>query len=213
MQRNEWNQKERFSFEDLKEIVAILRSPDGCPWDREQGHKDLRNNLIEEAYEVCEGIDRKDHALMCEELGDVLLQVVFHCGIAEDEGAFSTEDAISGVCRKMIRRHPHIFSDAAIDPERLQDAWDEIKRKEKGDRSLWDTLDRISTALPNLKRAEKFIEKGAPAEKVCCGSDPKLNFGKRFYELCRECAEMEIDPEEALERYLNEIKSKCTKCE
>ena len=200
--------KEVFTFEDLKEIVRILRAPDGCPWDKEQSHESLRNNLIEEAFEVCEGIDEKNSSLICEELGDVLLQVVFHCSIAEDEKEFTTEDAISGVCRKMIRRHPHIFASETVEPEKLQDLWDRIKKEEKGDRSLFDTLSRISKALPNLKRAEKFIEKGAP-EIALTSEDSKLfRFGERFYDLCRECVAAEVDPEEALEKYLTKVLKK-----
>ncbi len=211
MEIRELINKEAYTFEDLKEIVRILRAPDGCPWDRVQTHESLRNNLVEEAYEVCEGIDEKNDALMREELGDVLLQVVFHCGIAEDEKRFSTEDAISEVCRKMIRRHPHIFSREAVDPEKLQEMWDRIKREEKGDRSLADTLSHVSKALPNLKRAEKFIEKGAPDITLTQKDSPLCHWGERFYKLCRECSEAKIDPEQALEQYLKAVQSRLQK--
>lgn len=209
MTRNDWKQKEDFSFDDFVEIVKLLRSPEGCPWDREQTHTSLRNNFVEEAYEVCEGIDKKDNALLCEELGDVLLQVVFHTGIAEDEGAFSMKDVLRGISKKMILRHPHVFS--GIPSENPLGTWEEIKRKEKGEQSLSDTLSRISTSLPALKRAEKFIKKSAPEPEV--NDDPMLAFGEEFYALCKRARRLGIDPEEALNRYLSKILEKCTNCE
>jgi tetrapyrrole methylase family protein/MazG family protein len=211
MSRNEWTKKEKFSFEDLVEIVSILRAPDGCPWDREQTHRSLRNNIVEEAYEVCEGIDTNNPDLLREELGDVLLQVVFHAGIAQDNGNFSTEDVIGEVCKKMIRRHPHVFGDEIIDPQKLQESWDAIKKKEKGEMSIEDTLARVCASLPALKRAEKFIEKGAiePDETP----DEVTGMGKMLYRLCKEAVKEEIDPEEALGKYLKLINKKCTNCE
>lgn len=197
--------KEAYSFEELNKIVSILRSPEGCPWDQEQTHQSLRNNFVEEAYEVCEGIDRKDNELLCEELGDVLLQILFHAGIAQDENAFTLNEVIDGIARKMIRRHPHVF-----DGEEMAD-WEEIKKKEKGEETLSQTLNRISTSLPALKRAEKFIKKGAPIPDPL--ADPLFQKGKALYELCRECGEEKIDPEEALNGYLNKMIIKCTNCE
>lgn len=208
MRANELSEKENFSFADLLEIVSILRSPDGCPWDREQDHKSLRNNFVEEAYEVCEGIDKENNPLICEELGDVLLQIVFHAQIAKDEDAFTIENVIDGICKKMILRHPHIFSDKTTP---LQ-SWEEIKRKEKGEQTLFDTLSRVSTSLPSLKRAEKFIKLGAPDPNVD-PSDEKSKFGLQLYKICFDARAAKIDPEEALNSTLNEILEKCTNCE
>jgi len=206
-----WNEKTHFSWDDLQEIVRILRSPEGCEWDRMQTHRSLRNNLLEEAYEVCEGIDRNDANLMCEELGDVLLQVVFHGEIARSEQAFSQNDIIDGICKKMIRRHPHVFCDASVAPDDLQKSWEELKRREKGDQSLRDTLSRVSKALPGTKRAEKFIEKGAVEPKKA--TSPLSAIGKEFYALCKRCVAENIDPEEAIHHYLNKIEENCTNCE
>ena len=209
MKKSEWNQKENFSFDDLIKIVRLLRSPDGCPWDREQTHASLRNNFVEEAYEVCEGIDKRNDGLLCEELGDVLLQIVFHAGIAEDENAFAMEDVLRGICKKMILRHPHVFCEG--ETEKSQISWEEIKRREKGEQSLHDTLSRISTSLPALKRAEKFIKKSAPENDA--PNTPVSDLGREFYVLCQKAVSQKIDPEEALNRYLEEILEKCTNCE
>ncbi len=203
--------KESFSFSDLVEIVAILRSAEGCPWDREQTHTTLRNNFVEEAYEVCEGIDQNDNTLLCEELGDVLLQVVFHTGIAKDEGAFQMDDVICGICKKMISRHPHVF---ASEKEGKQESWEEIKKREKGEKSLSDSLCRISTSLPALKRAEKFIKKGAAPLSSQESEKAKLTrWGEKFYDLCDQAVKAGVDPEEALNCYLKNIIKKCTNCE
>ncbi len=207
MNRADWNQKETFTFDDLMQIVSLLRAPDGCPWDREQTHTSLRNNLVEEAYEVCEGIDQKNSPLLCEELGDVLLQVVFHSLIAEEEKTFTTEDVISGVCKKMIRRHPHVFGGERADIKNLQDNWDAIKRKEKGEESLFDTLSRIAVSLPALKRAEKFAEKQAPLLKPEEIDSPLLQLGEKLYLLCREATAEELDPEQALNEYLKKSRN------
>ncbi len=124
--------KETYTFEELKEIIAKLRAEDGCPWDRAQTHESLKPCLMDEAEEVLEAIDRKDMDNLCEELGDVLLQVMLHSQIAQEEGAFTVEDVISYLCRKMIRRHPHVFGGETYGtPEESKARWDEIKRQEK----------------------------------------------------------------------------------
>lgn len=212
LEKNKFANKEHYSFQDLMELVALLRSPEGCPWDREQTHESIRNNFVEEAFEVCEGIDRKDDALLCEELGDVLLQVVFHTSIAFDENRFGMDEVVDGICRKMIRRHPHIFHGESIADGDVQKSWDEIKRQEKGERSLADTLARISMALPALKRAEKYLEKGAPEIEIS-DKDPLLRQGEALFRIVGQCAEEEIDPEQALNAYLKQTLKNCTNCE
>lgn len=212
MNKLEFAKKEHFSFQDLNDLVTLLRSPEGCPWDREQTHESIRNNFVEEAYEVCEGIDRKDDRLLCEELGDVLLQVVFHTSIACDEGRFKTEDVIDGICRKMIRRHPHIFQAQPIDKDRIQENWDEIKKREKGEKTLADTLSRVSTALPALKRAEKYIEKGAVPAKVDV-DEKLLKKGEALYRIVADCMASDLDAEQALNAYLNQTLKNCTNFE
>ena len=107
--------KAHYSYDDLCQVVSILRSDNGCPWDRVQTHASIRRNLLEEAYEACEGIDLDDPKLMQEEFGDVLLQVVFHTDIEKDRGRFTMEDVIDTVCKKLIFRHPHVFADTAAE--------------------------------------------------------------------------------------------------
>lgn len=150
-----FTQKDRYDYEDLLRLVTFLRSEDGCPWDHAQTHASIRRNLLEEAYEACEGIDRDDAVLMQEELGDVLLQVVFHADIERQRGRFDMDDICDAVCKKLIFRHPHLFFGGA-----RQD-WDELKKREKGSRTLADTLDGVARTLPALIRAEKFREKAA----------------------------------------------------
>jgi len=149
-------EKEKYDFEDLLHIMDILRAPDGCPWDIEQDHASIRRNFIEEVYEACEAIDDGDSVHLCEELGDVLLQVVFHADIAEDEGAFDIGDVCTGVCKKLILRHPHIFGDVKADTaEQVLENWDEIKKKEKKQKTYGQAMDEVAKSLPALIYAEK----------------------------------------------------------
>ena len=121
-----------YTFEDLKQIMKTLRAEDGCPWDRAQDHETLKKHLVEECAEVLEAIDSGDTENLCEELGDVLYQVMIQSQIASEQGLFTVEDVIDGLCEKMIRRHPHVFGDAvAATPEESLDLWNEIKKQEK----------------------------------------------------------------------------------
>lgn len=152
--------KENFSFSDLCLLVKILRSEDGCPWDREQTSKSIRNCFIDEVYEFIEGLDNDDDKLMCEELGDVLFQVVFHSQIKLEEGKFSSEDVIDGICKKMILRHPHVFANLSVTgSEQVLSNWDIIKNDEKQRKTPYAQLDAVSKALPSLMRAQKLISK------------------------------------------------------
>ena len=156
--------KQTYRFEDLVEIMKILRSPGGCPWDREQTHRSIRQNFIEETYEAVEAIDTDDSELLCEELGDVMLQVVFHSRMSEESGEFSVDNVIEGICRKLIVRHPHIFGDVKADTaEKVLENWDDIKRKTKKQKTTSESMEGISKALPALMRAEKI---GKKAKKV-----------------------------------------------
>ena len=124
--------KERYSFEELKETLATLRSEHGCPWDRAQTHGSMKKCLRDECDEVLEAIDKEDMENLCEELGDVLLQVMLHSRIAEESGEFTVEEVISVLCRKLIRRHPHVFGGESYGTaEESRARWDEIKRQEK----------------------------------------------------------------------------------
>lgn len=157
--------KNKKDFNDFLEIIEILRSEDGCPWDREQTHKSLEKALIEESYEVIDAIDQENDDSLIEELGDVLLQVVFHASIGKEDGYFDISDVIEGICNKMISRHPHVFknSNELNSSEEVLIKWDELKKKEKGYNSLTEEMKGVTRGLPALLRAHKVQEK---AKKV-----------------------------------------------
>ena len=153
--------QETFSLDPLVEVMARLRSPEGCPWDNEQTHSTLRRYIIEEVYEVLEAIDEKDPAHLCEELGDLLLQIVFHSRMAEESGDFSVQDVVDTVTEKLIRRHPHVFGDISVqDAAEVIVNWDAIKRREKAAKPQ-SALDGVPKGLPALLRANKLQMKAA----------------------------------------------------
>jgi len=153
--------RKRF-FEDLVGIMEILRSPDGCPWDREQSHESLKPYLVEEAYEVLDAIDRGDLYELEDELGDLLLQVVFHATIAEESGYFNIHDVTTGICEKLIRRHPHVFSDVHVEgSDEVLTNWEAIKKEEKQEDMHVESMERIPNGLPALMRAYKIQKKAA----------------------------------------------------
>ena len=152
--------KERYSIDDLAEIVMLLRSKDGCPWDKEQTHESIRTDLIEETYEVIEAIDQKDSVLLREELGDLLLQVVFHTQLEQEENHFTLEDVCTDICRKMIIRHPHVFSTVQADTtEEVLKNWDTIKEETKHQTTRTQTLEAVAKTLPALMRAQKVCKR------------------------------------------------------
>lgn len=154
--------KEKYGMEDLLTIMELLRSENGCPWDREQTHVSIRKNLIEEAYETAEAIDKADPELLKEELGDLLLQVVFHAQMEAEEGRFGFDDVADRICQKLILRHPHIFSSVHVDnADQVLENWDKIKKKEKGQSSAAQTLEAVPTVLPALMRAQKVQQRAA----------------------------------------------------
>ncbi|WP_040196141.1 nucleoside triphosphate pyrophosphohydrolase [Candidatus Soleaferrea massiliensis] len=154
--------KERYGIDDLRTIMALLRSPGGCPWDKKQDHHTIRNNFLEETYEVLEAIDQNDAEHLKEELGDVLLQVVFHAQMEQEIGSFNFDDVCDGICQKLILRHPHIFADVkADDSETVLKNWDAIKKVEKGQESATDTLLSVPKVFPSLMRSEKVQKRAA----------------------------------------------------
>ena len=156
--------KDRYGIEDLLHIMELLRAPGGCPWDRAQTHESIRRNMLEEAYEVAETIDQRDPVHMKEELGDVLLQVVFHARMAQEEGQFDFSDVVDGICQKLVFRHPHVFGGRGADSaDAALVSWEAQKRVEKGQRTAADTLDGVARALPALMRAEKIQDKARKA--------------------------------------------------
>lgn len=150
------------NFTKLREIIAVLRGPNGCPWDKEQTHESLKRYLIEETYEVIDAIDSEDTNHLIEELGDVLLQVMLHAQIGEDDGYFSIADVIEGISAKMIRRHPHVFGDkTAKDAAEVVQNWQEIKKQEKGETREVPLLEGVSRSQPNLLRAYELQKRAA----------------------------------------------------
>ncbi len=152
----EYQQKSHYSIGDLIDIVRLLRSEGGCPWDREQTHSSIRNDFLEETCEVIEAIDLEDTDLLREELGDVLLQVVFHCRIEEENSSFCFDDVCDEICKKLIIRHPHVFGDVSADTtDQVLKNWDAIKMETKGQETYTDTLTSVAKSLPALMRAQK----------------------------------------------------------
>ena len=158
----EFTQKANYTFDDLVRIMQLLRTPQGCPWDKKQTHRSIRQNFIEETYEVVEAIDKEDTELLKEELGDVLLQVVFHAQIEAEAGSFNINDVSDGICKKLIIRHPHVFSDVKADtPEKVLSNWDKIKMETKSQSTQGQAMESISKALPSLMRSAKIQQKAA----------------------------------------------------
>lgn len=154
--------KESYTMDELLAIMDYLRSDQGCPWDRVQTHESIQGNMLEEAYEAVDAIQSGDPVKLVEELGDVLMQVVFHAGIARDEGSFSFGDVVSGICQKLISRHTHLFGDdEATTPEMVLRTWEKNKKIEKGYESTAESMRAIPLAMPALTRACKLQKKAA----------------------------------------------------
>ena len=157
-------QKCNYDINDLIEIMALLRSENGCPWDREQTHESIKSNVIEEAYEVADAIDSGSADLLSEELGDLLLQVVFHCRMDEEKGGFNFDNVCDGICKKLIYRHPHIFGDVSADnADEVLKNWDALKKEEKNQETFTDTMNSVPRAFPALMRAQKIQKRAARA--------------------------------------------------
>ena len=153
-------ERSRFSFGDLEALMEKLRSPDGCPWDRIQTHESLRPYMIEEAWECVTCIDQDDPDHLCEELGDLLFQVVFHASVGRSFGEFSLHDVVTAICSKMIHRHPHVFGSRDLkDPDSVRAVWEQLKQEETGNRSVISSLEDVSSGLPSLKYAAKTMKK------------------------------------------------------
>ncbi|MCL2517875.1 MAG: MazG family protein [Oscillospiraceae bacterium] len=188
-----------YKFNDLRAIMELLRSENGCPWDKEQTHKSIRNNFIEETYEVVEAIDNEDSALLREELGDVLLQVIFHCRISEEAGEFSVDEVIDEICKKLIERHPHIFADVKVENtgEVLKN-WEAIKQEKKGRETIKEKLEGVSKALPALMRAAKLSKKsGMEIEELEISANEE-SIGEELFKLSAYAEKHNINAEQAL---------------
>lgn len=219
----------RYSFEDFIEIVETLRSDSGCPWDRVQTHNSLKRCMIEEAYEVVDGIRLMEETgssdNLREELGDVLLQVVMHAQIAAEEDSFTLADVIQEVSEKMIRRHPHVFGkEKAGEAGQIQQSWEEIKQQEKQQRTPVHPLMEIPHSFPALIRAEKVQKKLDNLYHECRNAEDSLKaaqrciqelqqgsredsrgFGELLWHIASAAREKQVHSEQALTEYLEEM--------
>ena len=153
----EFQRKDFYSYEDFLEIMRLLRAPGGCPWDREQTHSSIRRNFLEETYEVLDAIDHDDASGMCEELGDVLMQVLFHTDIEREAGHFDIDDVADAACKKLVYRHPHVFR--RDDPDTPD--WDTMKQRERAQTTTAEAMDSVARSLPALWRCDKIQAKAA----------------------------------------------------
>lgn len=228
--------KEAYGFQDLLEIMRILRKKENCPWTSAQTHESIRRDFIEEVYEVSEAIDLKDSGLLCEELGDALMIIVFHALIAEENGDFNLDDICDGICKKLILRQPHVFSDVvAKTASEVADNWEEIKRTEKGQKTYSDALNQVAKSLPALIYAEKVQKKARVAgfdwpdvtgamEKIDeekaelisamnGDGDPEEELGDLLFAVVNTARFLNIDPERALEKASRKFVNRFNKME
>lgn len=176
-----------YTFEDLVKIMATLRSENGCPWDRKQTHQSLLPYLVEESHEFIDAAQANDKVHMAEELGDVLFQVVFHAQVAKDNGNFSIDDVVQGICEKMIRRHPHVFGDVKVEnenefldannPNGLRSRWETIKAAEKNNQDMVgkSAMDKVSKSMPTLARAQEIQRRAAKVGFDWIEAEPVFN--------------------------------------
>lgn len=214
--------KDKYNVQDLVDIVKVLRAPGGCQWDAQQTHESIRRNFLEEAYEVAEAIDQQSTEHLQEELGDVLLQVVFHTSIEEEEGRFNLDDVANGVCQKLIFRHPHVFGDVTVSSTgEILANWEELKKKEKGQATQADAVDAVARSLPALWRAEKVQknaakvgfdwdsvdgavdklseELGEVKQAIAGHGDPAEELGDLLFAAVNVARFLKVDPEDALQ--------------
>ena len=152
--------KEKYNIDDLLEIMALLRSENGCPWDKVQTHESIRTDLIEETYEVCEGIDNNSPEMLREELGDLLLQIVFHAQIEREAGSFTFDDVCNDICQKLVYRHPHVFGEVKVNgSDDVLKNWDALKKESKQQETYTETLQSVPKNFPSLLRAEKVCKR------------------------------------------------------
>ena len=209
--------KTNYDFNDLCLIMEILRGENGCPWDAEQTHQSIRKNFIEETYEVIEAIDNNDSELLREELGDVLLQVVFHTQMENEAGNFNISDVANDVCVKLVHRHPHIFGDiTASTADEVLSNWEAIKNVEKSRETMYDKLNSVPPMMPALMRASKVSKKSGEfkyntnadlideLEKIIANiklNDAKISnkeMGEMLFLMSTLASKSDIDPEESL---------------
>ena len=221
---------ERYDFEHLNELMRLLCAPDGCPWDRVQTHQSLRTCLLEETYEVLDAVEAGDLEQLCDELGDLLMQVAIHAEIARRHGEFEMSDITTSICKKLIARHTHIFgADKAETPEQVLALWDQNKMKERGQQTLAETLRSVAKTMPALLRAVKVVKRSATAGltknrsmiiesiahklgEISNPTDPEACIGSLLLDVAALAQKLEVDPEialnKAIDSYVGNIESR-----
>ena len=221
--------KSHYDVADFRRLIHLLRQKDGCPWDSVQTHHSIRNNFLEETYEVCEAIDTEDTALLREELGDVLMQVIFHASIEEDAGYFNLDDVADAACRKLIFRHPALFGKEG------GQSWEELKHREKGFSTRTEALDAVARSLPSTWRARKIQKRAADTgfdwpdavgplakvdeeaqelhQAVAEQSNVEEELGDLLFAVVNAARHLGIDPEQALNRASDKFISRFARME
>ena len=230
--------KPTYTVDDLVEIMRILRSEDGCPWDREQTHESIRKNFIEETYEAIEAINKQDSHLLCEELGDVLMQVVFHAQMEAEKQVFDFSDVADGVCKKLIERHPHVFGEVEVhSSDEVLRNWEQIKSASKSRKTVTDKMQSVPRELPALMRADKIQRQAAKvgfdwdelsdaAKKIseeetelsaAIAANDRANtveeLGDLLFAVVNVARKLDIDPEEALTKATDKFQTRFTAVE
>ncbi len=189
-------------FYEFCDIIEKLRAPGGCPWDQEQTHESLKKHLIEEAYEAADAIDEGEPMDIADELGDVLLQVVMHAQIGKEEGTFDIYDVTDKASRKMIERHPHVFGDVSVkDSDEVLTNWEEIKKANRGQKTVYEAMQSVTKSLPALSRTEKVIGKAIKGNLYTVEDKKEISrkkLGEKLFALCALAYENGIDAEECL---------------
>lgn len=197
-----------YGIAELLEIMQALRSENGCPWDKEQTHASIRQDLLEECYEAVEAIDMDSVPMMREELGDVLLQVVFHCQIEKEQGHFSFDDICDELCRKLVVRHPHVFGELTVaDSDEVLKNWDSIKQKTKHQETASETLESVCKALPALMYAQKLGKRAARAGMDWSSAEGAFDYIRR--ETDELAAAMQNGSQEQIEEELGDLLFSC----
>ena len=230
--------KKSYTVNDLIDIMRLLRSENGCPWDKEQDHHSIRKNFLEETYEVLEAIDNDDPTLLREELGDVLLQIIFHSQMESEKGSFDFDDVADEICKKLIIRHPHVFGDLDVNNSKeVLKNWDNIKQQTKNQETYTETLESVSKVLPALMRSYKVGQRAKRAGMdftdtidalqgfECEVSELKTSIsenntdaiydelGDVLFSAVNVARKLEIDPEECLSRACEKFIGRFSKVE
>ncbi len=228
--------KEKYDINDYRRLMELLRGEGGCPWDAAQTHESIRRNMLEEAYEAVAAIDSGDMDNLCEELGDLQMQVLFHARMEEEKGGFTFDDVCDAACRKLLFRHPHVFGEStAANAEEALASWDSMKRREKGQKTTAKAMSDVAETLPALWRAEKIQKKAAKAgfdwpdfhgarEKIgeeLAELDEAIQSGENIAgelgDLLAACVNLarflDVDPEQALHGSCDRFVSRFTRME